>query len=50
MKDDKQRQEMARACKEVATLDAAYKIAEKLLDYPVAVLSPDSVFDRRHGD
>ena len=31
MKDDKQRQEMANACRAIATLDAAGKVAEKLI-------------------
>jgi len=31
MKDDKQRQEMTNACRAIATLDAANKIAEKLI-------------------
>jgi UDP-N-acetylglucosamine--N-acetylmuramyl-(pentapeptide) pyrophosphoryl-undecaprenol N-acetylglucosamine transferase len=37
MKNEKQRKEMAKACKAIARLDASYKIAEKLVHYFVAV-------------
>jgi UDP-N-acetylglucosamine--N-acetylmuramyl-(pentapeptide) pyrophosphoryl-undecaprenol N-acetylglucosamine transferase len=36
MKDDKRRQEMAKACKTIANVDAASKIAERLLEIVVS--------------